>query len=86
MRGNPLFVQKAGFPRTPSGKNSNWLAVNQSIGGTARGLWNRTGAAGLLEFAREGLRSVIASVAKQSLLRDNGTAKSEIASSFHFSQ
>jgi hypothetical protein len=23
MRGNPLFVQKAGFPRTPSGKNSN---------------------------------------------------------------
>ncbi len=29
MRGNPLFVQKAECPRTPSGKNSNWLAVGQ---------------------------------------------------------
>ena len=28
MRGNPLFVQKAGFPRTPSGKNSNIFKVN----------------------------------------------------------
>jgi hypothetical protein len=25
MWGNPLFVQKAGFPRTPSGKNSKLL-------------------------------------------------------------
>lgn len=29
MRGNPLFLQKVGFPHTPSGKNSKWLAVHQ---------------------------------------------------------
>jgi len=31
MRGNPLFMQKAGFPRTPSGKNSSWLVLDHRI-------------------------------------------------------
>ena len=47
MQGNPLFVQKAGFPRTPSGKNSNWLAAYQSRGnmppGDIRGFIAATG-------------------------------------------
>ena len=37
MQGNPLFVQKAGFPRTPSGKNSKWLAVSRGADTEIRG-------------------------------------------------